>query len=266
MVSRRAMVTSSSAMAVPPGNVEFLKVFGETWGVLTAEEDKVAGTFSSKGASHLLTPSPLIGGPLFDNPAELRQRLLTIVNLQRRTTSLFNRRRRFSSLSPSRPIACRACRPRRWPASSAAISASTDVPDFLKCLNHRVDDAFAGENVSLGRAVHAALIPRPCGRLGSGVGRIGALGVHNGELTALLAPVGGTRIRIAVEHRLDDRGRRQARPQQRECLGSVAHIDNRLRRRDAQIGLAHNTPLPTENTRDCTAPPTSPGVGIVTKD
>ena len=66
------------------------------------------------------------------------------------------------------------------------------------------------------------------------------LQIHDGKLASLLAPVAGQRIGIAIPDLLDDRLGRKPLTQEIERLRTVADV---------------------ENTRDCTAPPTSPVCG-----
>ena len=72
----------------------------------------------------------------------------------------------------------------------------------------------------------------------------------------------GPRIGILLPHLLHDLGGLHALLQQRDRLRPVADTSTIACVATAPTpASAHSTPLPTENTRDCTAPPTSPVAG-----
>ena len=157
--------------------------------------------------------------------------------------------------------------PAAWPASSAAVSrcarwplvdskaatmpVTTASPRMLPCAVQNLPCLAAGPHVAFG-PVNVAVLPllrsmtanwRPCFVQRSGCGSL-----------------------IAIPDRLDDRRRAASRLEQRDPFRTVADVDDRLRGDDADASAsAVSTPL-SVNTRDWTAPPTSPVCGVVAED
>src|SRR6185369_5036354 len=101
------------------------------------------------------------------------------------------------------------------------------------------DDGFAREDVALRGAELSALVARPGRGLRTGVSGVLSLRVHHRELPAGLRPrlAGVARVGIALEDRLHDLVGLLAFAQERDRLRTVAHVHDRLRRRDADVGF-----------------------------